>query len=249
MTSLLARSPVWWRVVGGAQLALAEGVRRVAAAGAEPRAALACLDAGHADAPAAAWQRDEMRLGLVDAADRLGLTLPAACGRLHDRAGGAALHPTPVVATLGTLDDVATRTPGGFAHPGDAVVLLGRTGAELSGSAWADAVHGHLGGMPPFPDPAAEAALAGVLVDAARAGKPAPAAEETARREMPTVTERQAADIQALIDEVGADRVAFLAWVSQMTGYPVPSEQEIPAAALAPVTKALEKKRTQKAAA
>lgn len=75
------------------------------------------------------------------------------------------------------------------------------------------------------------------------------AAEETARREMPTVTEKQAADIQALIDEVGADRVAFLAWVSQMTGHPVPSEQEIPAAALGSVTKALEKKRTQKAAA
>ena len=75
------------------------------------------------------------------------------------------------------------------------------------------------------------------------------AAEETARREMPTVTERQAADIQALIDEVGADRVAFLAWVSQMTGHAVPSEQEIPAAALGAVTKALEKKRTQKAAA
>ena len=74
------------------------------------------------------------------------------------------------------------------------------------------------------------------------------AAEETARREMPTVTEQQAADIQALIDEVGADRVAFLAWVSQMTGHPVPSEQEIPAAALGAVTKALEKKRTQKAA-
>ena len=75
------------------------------------------------------------------------------------------------------------------------------------------------------------------------------AAEETARREIPTVTERQAADIQALIDEVGADRVAFLAWVSQTAGHPVSSEQEIPAAALAPVTKALEKKRTQKAAA
>ena len=75
------------------------------------------------------------------------------------------------------------------------------------------------------------------------------AAEETARREMPTVTEKQAADIQALIDEVGADRVAFLAWVSQMTGHTVPSEQEIPAAALGAVTKALEKKRTQKAAA
>lgn len=74
------------------------------------------------------------------------------------------------------------------------------------------------------------------------------AAEETKRREMPTITEKQAADIQALIQEVGADRVAFLAWVEQMAGYAVPSEQEIPAAALAPVTKALEKKRQQKEA-
>ena len=75
------------------------------------------------------------------------------------------------------------------------------------------------------------------------------AAEETRRREMPTITEKQAADIAALIQEVGADKVAFLAWVEKMAGYPVPTEQEIPAAALDTVTKTLEKKRTQKAAA
>jgi len=75
------------------------------------------------------------------------------------------------------------------------------------------------------------------------------AAEETRRREMPTITEQQAADIAALIQEVGADKVAFLAWVEKMAGYPVPTEQEIPAAAMALVTNALEKKRTQKAAA
>lgn len=75
------------------------------------------------------------------------------------------------------------------------------------------------------------------------------AAEETKRREMPTITEQQAADIKALIQEVGADKVAFLAWVEKMAGYPVPTEQEIPAAALDTVTKTLEKKRTQKAAA
>lgn len=73
------------------------------------------------------------------------------------------------------------------------------------------------------------------------------AAEETKRREMPTITEQQAADIAALIQEVGADKVAFLAWVEKMAGHPVPSEQEIPAAALDTVTKTLEKKRTQKA--
>ena len=75
------------------------------------------------------------------------------------------------------------------------------------------------------------------------------AAEETKRREMPTITEQQAADVIALIQEVGADKVAFLAWVEKMAGHPVPTEQEIPAAALDTVTKTLEKKRTQKASA
>ena len=59
------------------------------------------------------------------------------------------------------------------------------------------------------------------------------AAEVTARREHPTITEKQAADIQALIDEVGADRVEFLAWVTKMNK----------------VTKTLENKRNQKEAA
>lgn len=72
------------------------------------------------------------------------------------------------------------------------------------------------------------------------------AAEETKRREMPTITEKEAEAVAALIEEVGADKVAFLAWVEKMAGYPVPSEQEIPAAALATVTKTLEKKRQQK---
>ena len=69
------------------------------------------------------------------------------------------------------------------------------------------------------------------------------AAEETKRREMPTITDKQAADVQALIDEVGADKMAFLAWVSQMTGHEVRSTSEIPAAAMDSATKALEKKR------
>ena len=72
------------------------------------------------------------------------------------------------------------------------------------------------------------------------------AAEETKRREIPTITEKEAAAVAALIEEVGADKGAFLAWVEKRAGYPVPSEQKIPAAALATVTKTLEKKRQQK---
>jgi phosphoribosylformylglycinamidine synthase subunit PurL len=50
------------------------------------------------------------------------------------------------------------------------LVLLGRTGAEFGGSAWAHVVHGHLGGRPPTPDLAAEQRLAGLLGAAAAAG-------------------------------------------------------------------------------
>lgn len=69
------------------------------------------------------------------------------------------------------------------------------------------------------------------------------AAEETAKRNMPPITDQEAADIDALISEVGADKVAFLAWVSQMSGITVEKAKDIPSAALKASISALEKKR------
>lgn len=69
------------------------------------------------------------------------------------------------------------------------------------------------------------------------------AANETARRNEPKITDKEAADVQALIDEVGADKVAFLAWVAQMAGHEVEKVSEIPAAAIKKVVATLEKKR------
>ena len=69
------------------------------------------------------------------------------------------------------------------------------------------------------------------------------AGQETLKRESPTISDKQAADVNALITEVGADKVAFLAWVAQMAGYPVPQVSQIPEAALDKVVSTLEKKR------
>ena len=57
------------------------------------------------------------------------------------------------------------------------------------------------------------------------------------------ITEKQAADIEALIQEVGADKVSFLAWVAQMTSMDVDTVADIPEAAAQASIKALEKKR------
>jgi len=72
------------------------------------------------------------------------------------------------------------------------------------------------------------------------------AAEETKRREVPTINEQQAGEVLALIDAVGADSAAFLAWVSKAAGHEIRDVWEIPLSALASVTEALEKKRKQK---
>ena len=71
---------------------------------------------------------------------------------------------------LGVLEDVARRTPSGWREQGQTVLLLGTTREELSGSAWADVIHDHLGGLPPAVDLEAERAQAQVLIGAARDG-------------------------------------------------------------------------------
>lgn len=155
----------------GAQLALCEAYRNVAVTGATPVAVTDCLNMGSPDDPEVVWQLSEVTLGLADGCRELEVPVTGGNVSLHNRTGDQSIRPTPLVGVLGVIDDVTTRTGEGFAHVGDAVVLLGETREELSGSVWADVVHdAHLGGMPPMPDLPAEIALAHLMADFAREG-------------------------------------------------------------------------------
>jgi phosphoribosylformylglycinamidine synthase len=159
----------------GAQLALAEAYRNVATTGAKPLAVTDCLNFGSPEHPDSMWQLVEAIRGLADACQTLEVPVTGGNVSLYNGTGevgqiDSAIHPTPVVGVLGVLDDVADAVPSGWTTPGQAVYLLGTTRAELDGSAWADVVHGHLGGVPPKVDLAAERRLAAVLQNAARDG-------------------------------------------------------------------------------
>ena len=88
----------------------------------------------------------------------------------YNQTGDVPIHPTPVIAVLGVIDDVARRIPSGWQDDGHNIYLLGDTKAELDGSAWAGVVHDHLGGRPPAVDLAGEQRLAGLLNAAAIEG-------------------------------------------------------------------------------
>ena len=154
----------------GARLALAEAYRNVAAAGARPLAVTNCLNFGSPEDPGVMWQFERAVTGLADACEALGTPVTGGNVSFYNQTGETAIHPTPVVGVLGVLDDVSRRTAIGFTADGDEIWLLGTTREEFGGSAWASAIHGHLGGRPPSVDLAAERSLADVLVEAASGG-------------------------------------------------------------------------------
>ncbi|MBD0670711.1 phosphoribosylformylglycinamidine synthase subunit PurL [Streptomyces sp. CBMA156] len=154
----------------GAQLALAEAYRNVAAGGAKPLAVSDCLNFGSPEDPDVMWQFAEATRGLADACLVLGTPVTGGNVSLYNQTGEVAIHPTPVVAVLGVIDDVTRRTPVAFAEEGQLLYLLGDTADELGGSAWSQAVHDHLGGLPPTVDLERERLLGDILIAASRDG-------------------------------------------------------------------------------
>jgi len=142
----------------------------VAATGARPLAVTNCLNFGSPEDPAVMWQFAEAVRGLADGCVALGVPVTGGNVSFYNQTGTVPIHPTPVIGVLGVHDDVRRRLGLAFGAEGDGIVLLGRTGEEFGGSAWAHVLHGHLGGRPPAPDLDAERRLAALLVAAAEAG-------------------------------------------------------------------------------
>jgi phosphoribosylformylglycinamidine synthase II len=147
----------------GARLALAEAFRNVAVTGATPVAVSDCLNFGSPENPEVMWQFSRAVEGIADGCMELEIPVTGGNVSFYNQTGDVPIHPTPVVAVLGVIDDVAKRIPSGWQDEGNNLYLLGTTRQELDGSAWAEVIHGHLGGTPPVVDLAAEQQLADLI--------------------------------------------------------------------------------------
>jgi phosphoribosylformylglycinamidine synthase II len=154
----------------GAQLALCEAYRNVAAVGARPLAITDCLNFGSPEDPEVMWQFTEAIRGIADGCFALGIPVTGGNVSFYNQTGSTPINPTPVIGVLGVIDDVHNRRSIGFCADDERIFLLGSTRDEFGGSEWAHVIHGHLGGRPPVVDFAAEIAFAELLVSAARDG-------------------------------------------------------------------------------
>ena len=150
----------------GAQLALCEAYRNVAASGAVPLAITDCLNFGSPEDPEVMWQFTEAIRGIADGCVALGIPVTGGNVSFYNQTGSTPINPTPVIGVLGVISDVRLRRSIGFPVDGEQIFLLGATREEFGGSEWAHVVHGHLGGLPPIVDFDAEIALAAVLHEA-----------------------------------------------------------------------------------
>ena len=104
----------------GAQLALAESYRNVAATGARPLAVTDCLNFGSPEDPDVMWQFAEATRGLAEGCRALGIPVTGGNVSFYNQTGDVAILPTPVVGVLGVIDDVTRRTPIGLRRRGPA---------------------------------------------------------------------------------------------------------------------------------
>jgi len=136
--------------VGGALVVL-EAARNVACAGARPLALVNCLNFGNPEHPEVMWQFSEVVDGMAEACRELEIPVVGGNVSFYNESGGADIDPTPVVGVIGLLDQLQGPVPGARFAPGERILLLGTTAAELGGSEWA-ARHGLLDGPPPAAD-------------------------------------------------------------------------------------------------
>jgi phosphoribosylformylglycinamidine synthase len=129
--------------------AVLEGAVNVACAGAVPIGVTDCLNFGSPETDLGAWQLERAIDGIGDACRALGLPVVSGNVSLYNETPDGPILPTPVVGTVGIVDD-RSRLPRLGWEEGEAIWLLGEPGfdeASLAGSelAWR---RGRTGGRP-----------------------------------------------------------------------------------------------------
>ena len=152
----------------GAALVVAEGLANVACVGARGVAVVNCLNFGNPEHPEVMWQLSEAVDGMGEACRELGLPVIGGNVSLYNESGGRDIDPTPVIGTLGLVEELAARPPSTAWSAGDAIVLLGpreQAGRAhpLGASRWAVELRGRRGGPLPKLDYAVHRAVTGFV--------------------------------------------------------------------------------------
>jgi phosphoribosylformylglycinamidine synthase subunit PurL len=153
----------------GAKLAVAEAARNLACAGAQPIGTTDCLNFGNPERPEIMWQFARSIDGIAAACNALEAPIIGGNVSFYNETAGKAIHPTPMIAMVGLIEDARAAVTQWFRRAGDVIVLLGEPQGDLAASEYLAVIHGIEAGRPAPVDLRRERALHDALRDA-RAG-------------------------------------------------------------------------------
>ncbi len=153
----------------GAVGVVCEAARNVACAGARPVGITNCLNYGNPERPEVMWQFIRGVDGLRDASLAFGAPVVSGNVSFYNETEGHAIPPTPTIAVLGVMIDVARHVTQFFKNPGDAIAIV-RTGKPSLAASEYVAIFGLDGGQLGAIDLKREAALIDGLVEGAEEG-------------------------------------------------------------------------------
>jgi phosphoribosylformylglycinamidine synthase len=154
----------------GAALAVLEGARNVACAGARPIGITNCLNFGNPMNPENYYFFREAVTGIAEACEALEIPVTGGNVSFYNESGGKPVLPTPVIGMVGLIEDVRRTITLGFKQSGDFIALLGSIGPDLGASEFLSVFHNVRAGTPPRVNMNAEKALITLLAESAELG-------------------------------------------------------------------------------
>jgi phosphoribosylformylglycinamidine synthase len=111
------------------------------------------LNFGNPETPDVQFQLTESIAGMGRAADAFGIPIVSGNASLYNQSQGTDIFPTPIIGSLGLLEDVEKHVTAGFKSDGDVIIMLGADSAwddidGLAGSEYLDLIHGKVEGQP-----------------------------------------------------------------------------------------------------
>ncbi|MBW8051691.1 MAG: phosphoribosylformylglycinamidine synthase subunit PurL [Cytophagales bacterium] len=111
----------------GCAIAVAEAARNIVCSGGEPVAITNCLNFGNPYNPEVYWQFTGVIKGMKKACEKFGTPVTGGNVSFYNQSENGAVFPTPVIGTLGLLENVEKKMTMDFKQAGDLIYLLGKS--------------------------------------------------------------------------------------------------------------------------
>jgi len=119
----------------GGKIAVAESIRNVVASGARPLALTNCLNFGNPEKEEIFYQFRKATDGIAEACRALETPVIGGNVSFYNESSAGAINPTPVIGTVGLINNIKKIPTNKFTYPGELIYLVGVTREEFGGSA------------------------------------------------------------------------------------------------------------------